>query len=390
MRIVFDCRYTRFERHDGISRYTAELVAALSKLTPVTMLINDERQLALLPDLPWIRGTAPTSLREPWVSRIVNRAKPDVVFTPMQMMGSSGRRYKFVLTLHDLIYYTNRQPPRDFSWPIRAGWRVYHLSYLPIKMLLRRADAVVTGSYTTRDEIAAARLTTRPVHVVRSAVDQQAGPAAPPRERPEAQALVYMGSFMPYKNVEAIARALHQLPGYRLHLLSRIEPSDRERLARLAPEGSLVVHDGVTDEQYRAALASATALVSASRQEGFGIPLVEAMAEGTPIVVSDIPVFHEIGGDVAEYFDPADPLSLAAAVRRLEQPGEWERRSALALAQASAFTWEASARTLYDLARSLVGPEWSETERSESEPLESEPAETELVTSESRGEPRPD
>lgn len=357
MKIVFDCRYTRFERHDGISRYTSELVTELAKLTPVTMLINDERQLALLPDLPWIMGTAPTSLREPWVSRIVNRANPDVVFTPMQTMGSSGRRYRFILTLHDLIYYTNRRPPRDFSWPIRVGWRVYHLSYLPIKLLLRRADAVVTGSYTTRDEIASAKLTRRPVHVVRSAVEQPADAGSlPQRARPESKTLVYMGSFMPYKNVEAIAQALHLLPGYRLHLLSRIEPSDRERLSRLAPEGAVEFRDGVSDEEYREALASATALVSASRQEGFGIPLVEAMAEGTPIVVSDIPVFHEIGGDVAEYFDPADPAALAAAVTRLEQPGEWESRSELARARASAFTWETSARTLFELARSLAEP----------------------------------
>ena len=69
-------------------------VAALSELHPVTMLISDERQLELLPELPWIMGSDPTSLREPWVSRAVNRAGADVVFSPMQMMGSAGRRYR--------------------------------------------------------------------------------------------------------------------------------------------------------------------------------------------------------------------------------------------------------------------------------------------------------
>ena len=53
-------------------------------------------------------------------------------------------------------------------------------------------------------------------------------------------------------------------------------------------------------------LRGATALVSASRDEGFGIPLVEAMALGTPLVVSDIPVFREVGGDAAAYVDPDD------------------------------------------------------------------------------------
>ena len=93
MKIVFDCRYTRIGRHDGISRYTAGLVAALAKLHPVTMLISDHRQLELLPDLPWELVSAPTSAREPLVARQVNRLRPDVVFTPMQTMGGWGRHY---------------------------------------------------------------------------------------------------------------------------------------------------------------------------------------------------------------------------------------------------------------------------------------------------------
>lgn len=351
MKIVFDCRYTRLERHDGISRYTAELVTELARLTPVTMLISDERQLAMLPDLPWIMGTPPTSLREPWVSLIVNRAKPDVVFTPMQMMGSFGRRYRFILTLHDLIYYRSPTPPRDFSWAVRAGWRAYHWTYLPVRLLLRRADAIVTGSYTTREEIQAANITDRPLTVVRSAVRQD---SVPQRSAPNDRTLVYMGSFMPYKNVEAIARGLHLLPGYRALLLSRASEGDRRRLKALAPAGALVFRNGVSDDEYQRILTSATALVSASRDEGFGIPLVEAMAQGTPIIVTDIPVFHEIGGDAAGYFNPDDPAELAARVLELEEPGEWERRSRLALMRAKEFTWDRSARTLYELAQELM------------------------------------
>ena len=67
MKIVFDCRYTRIGRHDGISRYTAGLVTALAKLHPVTMLISDHRQLEMLPDLPWELVSAPTSANEPFV-----------------------------------------------------------------------------------------------------------------------------------------------------------------------------------------------------------------------------------------------------------------------------------------------------------------------------------
>ena len=352
MKILFDCRYTRLDRHDGISRYTRGLVSALAEMHQVTMLISDERQLAMLPDLPWIMGTPVTSLREPWIARQVNRVQPDVVFSPMQMMGAVGRRYRLILTLHDLIYYTNRTPPREFSWPIRLGWRAYHLAYWPQRMRLNRADAIVTGSYTARDEISRHRLTRRPVTVVRSAVTL---PLRSERERPSSKRLLYMGSFMPYKNVETIVKALRLLPEYRLHLLSRISATDRSRLEAIAPADSLVFENGVSDERYLALLGSATALVTASKAEGFGIPVIEAMGVGTPAVISDIPVFHEVGGDAALYFDPTDEVSLADAVRRLELPGEWESRSSQAFQAAAEFTWQRSAATLLELARSLAG-----------------------------------
>lgn len=150
MKVLFDCRYTRLERHDGISRYTAGLVTAFARLHPVTMIISDERQLGMLPDLPWVLAGDPTSVSEPMTSRRLNRFEPDVVFTPMQTMGPFGRRFGLVTTVHDLIYYENRTPPRDLAWPVRLLWRAYHLSWAPQRALLGRSDAHATVSATTR------------------------------------------------------------------------------------------------------------------------------------------------------------------------------------------------------------------------------------------------
>ncbi len=347
LRIVFDCRYTRIDRHDGISRYTAGLVTELGRLHPVTMLISDHRQLALLPDLPWQLVRKPTSALEPLVALTVNRLKPDIVFSPMQTMGSWGRRYRLVLTVHDLIYYRNRTPPREFPAAIRLLWRLYHLSWTPQRMLLNRSDGVVTVSETTGELIARHRLTRRPVSVVPNAADavsQPDGLAA--RTEPAAKRLIYMGSFMPYKNVDTLVRAAAALPGYELHLLSRVSDDERARLSALAPQAALVFHNGVSDDEYVALLAGATALVSTSLDEGFGIPLVEAMGLGIPVVVSDIPIFREIGGDAASYVAPRDPDAVAAAVLALDLPGEWARRSGLSLLQAARFTWAGSAERL--------------------------------------------
>ena len=350
MRLVVDCRYVRTDHHDGISRYTAGLVAELAKLHPVTLLVSDRDQLAHLPDAPWHLVSAPTSIREPFVARQVRRIGADVVFSPMQTMGSWGRDYALVLTLHDLIYYTNRTPPPRFAAPIRLLWRLYHLAWWPQRVLLDRADAVVTVSETTAGLIARHRLTRRPVTVVPNAPD----PAPDLPRAPRTGALVYMGSFMPYKNVATLASAMPSLPHHELHLMSRVPPEERARLTALAPGGRLVFHDGASDKTYRELLRGATALVSAARDEGFGIPLVEAMALGTPVVVSDIPVFREVAGDAGAYVDPDDVGGFVRAVRELDDPDRFEQRSAAAREQAGRYSWATSARILLALLERMV------------------------------------
>jgi glycosyltransferase involved in cell wall biosynthesis len=260
----------------------------------------------------------------------------------MQTMGPFGRHFGLVTTVHDLIYYENRTPPRDLAWPIRLIWRLYHLSWAPQRALLGRADAHATVSETTRDLMLRHRLTTHPITVVPNAVD----PSLVGRDQAPTRHLVYMGSFMPYKNVELLARGMNLLPGYTLHLLSRADESTVRRLTALAPTGSMEFHQGVSDEEYARILSSATALVSASVNEGFGLPLIEAMASGTPVAVSDIPIFREIGGDAAVYFDARSPESFAHAIRGLEDAREWKKRSALARTRAGAYSWERSAEAL--------------------------------------------
>ena len=348
MKIIVDCRYTRLERHDGISRYTARIVQALARKHAVTMLISDERQLSMLPELPWVLGTSPTSAREPLLARQLNKFEPDVVFSPMQTMGTIGRKFGVVLTLHDLIYYRNRTPPRDLAWPIRLIWRLYHLAWWPQRLLLNRADEVVTVSATTKALMQEHHLTDRAITIVSNAADVSPR-GREPRTMPATRDVLYMGSYMPYKNVETLARAVAQLPGYRLHLLSKISDGDRGRLAALAPAESLVFHNGVTDAEYTELLESATALLTVSLDEGFGLPIVEAMAVGTPVVLSDIPIFREIGGTAARYVPAKDPSAVAAALRELEDPDAWTAASAAALAQVTNFDWDRSATELLEV-----------------------------------------
>ena len=349
MRILFDARFTRTDQHDGISRYGASLIEAVSRHAQVQMLISDERQLALLPDLPWVKINSPLSPAELFVSRRINGLNVDAVVSPMQTMGSWGRAYPLILTLHDLIYYQNPTPPGFLPLPVRLLWRLYHLAYWPQRVLLNRADVVATISRTTAELMERHRLTRRPVRLVSNApqpgsVPRQAG-SSPDRT------LLYMGSFMPYKNVETIVRGMSGLPGYTLHLLSRISPDRQSELAALSPDPSrLVFHNGVSDEEYDALLRRATALVTLSKAEGYGLPVIEAMAAGTPVIASDIPIFREVSGGAALLVDPDSPEAFAAAVRALSDPGCWKETAAAGLRRADDYDWDASAKQLVDAA----------------------------------------
>ncbi|BCW59046.1 glycosyltransferase family 1 protein [Arthrobacter sp. StoSoilB20] len=360
MKIVIDARFTRTDHHDGISRYGSSLIAATSKIADVTMLISDKRQLALLPEVPYVMVNSPLSPLELFVARKVNPLGADVVVCPMQTMGTLGRRYGLVLTLHDLIYYEHPAPPGFLPAPVRLLWRLYHKAFWPQRLLLNRADIVATISRTTEALMAKYALTKRPVRIVGNAPQ----PGQQPRD-PEAgadKALLYMGSFMPYKNVETMIRGMAGLEDYTLHLLSRITPERKAELEAIVPAGAKVIfHNGVTDAEYDKLLLRATALISLSRAEGYGLPLVESMALGTPVIASDIPIFREVGGDAVSYVDPESPEEFAAAVTALGHDGLWQRRSRASAARASEFNWDVSARQLLAAAEEVVALRRSRT-----------------------------
>ena len=345
MRILFDARFTRTDQHDGISRYGASLAGALAETDDVVLLISDPRQLELLPDLPHVRISSPLSPAELFIARRLNRLRPDVVVCPMQTMGSWGRTYPLVLTLHDLIYYSNPTPPGFLPRPVRLLWRLYHLAYWPQRLLLNRADVVATISRTTAALIRQHRLTRRPVMLVGNAPQPAALRRTP--DAPRSRSLLYMGSFMPYKNVETLVRSMEFLPDHTLHLLSRISPARRAELQVLAADQERIVfHDGVSDAEYEELLAGCTALVTLSKAEGYGLPIIEAMATGTPVIASDIPIFREVGGDAALFVDPDDPRAVAGAVEVLGEPGRWAAASSAGVEQAARYSWVASADQL--------------------------------------------
>ncbi len=357
MKLLFDARYIRTDFHDGVSRYSTELGNALAKLTPVTFIISKQKQREFLPknaDVVVLHAT--TSAREPLSAVFLNKHKPDVVFSPLQTLGSAGRKFKLVLTLHDLIYYKHRTPPHHLNVATKLVWRAYHATYVPQRVTLNAADMIVTVSDTSKQEILDARLTKRPVVVVPNAPrDLSPYLARPVSLAKKPKNLVYMGSFMRYKNVEALIAGMEYLPGRTLHLLSKITPKRKAELKKCMPKGADVVfHNGVTDQEYVDLLAHDAVLVSASRAEGYGLALAEAAFLGVPVVASDIPHHREVTGDGALYFGANQPREFAKLILELDSKARREKLAAAAKKHVAKFNWDESAKTLLKAVRTLA------------------------------------
>lgn len=354
MKTFFDARYIRPDFHDGISRYSASMGSALAEQMPITFLICDERQLDYLPaKAKYIKFHEPTSIKEPFSALILNKYQPDVVFSPMQTIGSLGRKFKLILTLHDMIYYRHRKPPAHLNAAIRLGWRLFHLTYIPQRLVLNSADVVVTVSETVKKQFQKTKLTKRPIVAIASAPKLFVNP---PKviHSDKPQHIVYMGSFMPYKNVETLIKAMKWLPGRTLHLLSRIDIERERELRQLIPRGAEVIfHRGVSDQEYAQILADDAIFATASFDEGYGLPVAEAQALGVPAVISDIEIFHEVADNTALFFNPNHPRSFAQRIEEIDNPTVRRRLIALGKKRMKQFTWQEAAKTLAKTIKSL-------------------------------------
>lgn len=233
-----------------------------------------------------------------------------------------------VVTLHDVQHH---DLPTMFSHATRAFRRFAY------DRAARRATRVVVVSEWARGRaIGALRLDPGRVHAIHHGVDLVRFSPSPSVEREPL--LVYPARRWAHKNhavlFEAFAELRAETPDLRLVLTGRSHPD-----TGLPPGVDALGHvpaDALADLYRRAA-----ALVFPSRYEGFGLPVLEAMACGCPVACSDLEVLREVAGDAAVFFAPDRPESVAAGVREaLERHNEL---SLLGPAHAARFTWDAAA-----------------------------------------------
>jgi len=230
---------------------------------------------------------------------------------------------------------------------------------------LRRAAVVTCDSASTRDALVAHGLRTGRLEVVPLGVHPAFTPAAAAPAGNAAPMLLHVGSTIPRKRIDVLlrvfARVRGALPGARLvRVGGAFSPAQRALVRTLGLEDAITVMPRVGRDELVVLYRQAALVLVPSEAEGFGLPVVEAMACGTPVVASDLAVLREVGGAAASYAPVADVDKWAQATaelltERAMAPGRWEERRRAAVAQSARFTWDACARRMAGLYAEVAG-----------------------------------
>ncbi len=357
MRVAIDAR----KLHDfGIGTYIRNLLRQLARLDRDTdyVLLCHEADLdvaeRLGPNFRSVLESSPNySLREqihlPWVLR---QLRPDLFHAPHYVLPAAVR-CRSVVTIHDCIHLMFPQ-----YLPNRAAYAYAHAS---MWSAARRADRILTVSEASkRDILHFFRVPPEKVEVVYNAIDEHfwitppAEHVARVRERYQLnhQFVLYVGNIKPHKNLVRLIEAFDALRRGPVHedlklLIIGDEISKLPALRRAVHAHKLhkqVRFLGYLPNETLAVLYRlASVFAFPSLYEGFGLPPLEAMASGTPVVTSNVSSLPEVTGDAAVLVDPYDVDSIADGLRRvLTDPllaAEMRRKG---LQRAREFSWEQS------------------------------------------------
>ncbi len=340
----------------GVQRYAREIVTAI------------DAQLASADDgLDWRvltpPGAAPLPLRriatEP-CGRLSGHGWDQVSFARRARGGvalslaMSGPLFhpRHLAVIHDVAVFRH---PEHFS-------RAYRTAHQVIERTLSRTAHLATVSHFSQREIAAVlgvaaeRILVAPngVEHMASAADTAAVDRLALRGRPY---FVMIGSLAPNKNLATALRALERLPRGAARLVMVGGMNNRVFGDAAATGGEDVVMAGrLSDAEMTGLLQHATALLFPSIYEGFGIPPLEAMVNGCPVLASNAGAPREVCGEAAEFFDATDDVALAALMTQvLRDDGSWRAaRVAAGRARVARYSWATSAATIAEACRRLA------------------------------------
>ena len=367
LKIAFDQQVFLLQEYGGISRYVCSLARELASEPEVTVQVfapfHVNRNLVELRRDLWCGRAFPNISAKflrvtQFVSKVMarremTRFRPDIIhetyYSRDDFLTRGARR---IVTVYDLIH---ERYPNLFS--NNRG------TTLPKRVAAHRADHVICISESTRrDLMSYCGIPQEKISVVYLGVDPYfVNPSMTTLQYHSRPFLLYVGARGGYKNFDRLVRAFARSARLRREFDLRcfgggaFRPAERQMIAAAGLRTDQIVQIGGGDGILKALYQQATALVYPSLYEGFGIPPLEAMAVGCPVVCSNSSSLPEVVGNAAENFDPLDEEAILAAIEVvLESPS---RRAALVSAgrhRSQQFTWQKCAQETAAIYRKLL------------------------------------
>jgi glycosyltransferase involved in cell wall biosynthesis len=352
----------------GIGRYISGLLPELAQLLGRRLTVLASRPDAAIvraliggePELLTVNAQPYRLAEQSLLPLSLRRADLDLIHFPHYNLPLI-KPVHFVVTVHDLFPF---QFPEIHSGPLP---RV--VNQMLMRNAVRRAERIITPSAAT----ALAVKQNFPASADRVlSIPEAADDRFQATRNPEGEAawqmrlrirppyVFYLGQWKAYKNLPMLLDAFKMVrqthPNAQL-VIAGDDPRHPEvrQAAAALPEGSVVLPGRLPESAVPDLYRGAAVVVLPSKAEGFGLPVIEAMACGVPVICSDLAVLHEIADGVAVFCDPADPAAFARAIAAILDAPSTTRARQLGIERAKSFTWERSARQTVAAYESALG-----------------------------------
>jgi glycosyltransferase involved in cell wall biosynthesis len=357
--VAFHVDQLFYQVSGGIGTYTRTLIPAMADQDPgLELTLFHARFPGSMPER-WMRRfwveELPSGIRflYPRWNLTARPALPpavsslDVLHAPSPAsVPPAGSRQRLVVTVHDLAFLVTPQFfPRDWRTLFRLGLRA----------AVRRADAVVTPSRNTAEDLLSrTRVDPAKVHVIPLAAavgEASEGEGVLSRLKIHPPYLLFVGTLEPRKNLVRLIRAYRRAAASGIpHSLVLAGPlgwhhQQLHRELALRGPGEVVLTGEVPEPELDPLYRNASAFVYPALYEGFGLPILEAMSRGVPVITSNTSSLPEVAGEAAVGVDPGSVREIESAIEAVAtDPALTERLSKRGLARAERFSWEETAR----------------------------------------------
>lgn len=339
MKLIFDIRVLTHKHYTGIENYTKYILENISDRLDINIA------------KPTVTNKYLAHL---WTHFVLPFKSGDILFCPANTAPLFvPKSKKLVMTIHDVAFLTY---PKSFS----RFFRVYYSFLIPFN--IKRADKIITISEASKKEIL--RLfpeVEQKINIIPLGIDNKYRVLDNIQKKKQ---ILYVGSINERKNLIGVIEAFEKLPkelGYDLVIVGNffnlfsLSDKMKEVLKRVKNNKKIIFKEGLDDEALISEYNVSTVFIFPSFYEGFGLPPLEAMACGTPVITSNVSSMPEVCGDAALYADPYDVNDILKKIEfLLTDEGERERLIKKGLERVKHFTWEKSAKKHLDVMEGLI------------------------------------